>query len=67
MKQIILAVCLIAGAATLHATTPFQQDTTMHKKSMHNRKMSSDSMNKKSWNKSDTSTMIKKADSSRVK
>ncbi len=39
MKKIILAVFLMAGAASLHAASPFQQDTTKHK--MH-KKMPSD-------------------------
>ena len=47
MKKIILAVFLIAGAASLHA-----QDSSKHK--MQHKKMSSDSSHK-SWNKSDTS------------
>jgi hypothetical protein len=47
MKKIILAVFLIAGAASLHA-----QDSTKHK--MQHKKMASDSMHK-TWNKSDTS------------
>jgi len=47
MKKIILAVFLIAGAASLHA-----QDSTKHK--MQHKKMSADSTHK-SWNKSDTS------------
>lgn len=47
MKKIILAVFLLAGAATLHA-----QDSTKHK--MEHKKMSSDSSHK-TWNKSDTS------------
>jgi Ni/Co efflux regulator RcnB len=47
MKKIILAVFLIAGAATLHA-----QDSTKHK--MQHKKMSGDTTHK-TWNKSDTS------------
>jgi hypothetical protein len=53
MKKIILAVFLLAGAASLHAASPFQQDTTKHK--MEHKKMSSDTAMHKSWNKSDTS------------
>jgi len=53
MKKIILAGFLLAGTATLHAGSPFQQDTTMHKKMQH-KKMAGDSAMKKNWNKSDT-------------
>jgi len=31
MKKIILAVFLMAGAASLQAASPFQQDTSKHK------------------------------------
>jgi hypothetical protein len=54
MKKILLAACLLVGAASLHAASPFQQDTTMHKKMQH-KKMSSDTSMHKTWNKSDSS------------
>jgi len=58
MKKIILAVFLIAGAASLHA-----QDSTKHK--MQHKKMSVDSTHK-SMSKSDTS-MHHKMKSSKMK
>jgi len=47
MKKLILAMFLFAGAVSVHAASPFQQDKTKHKK------MSSDSTHKAS-NKSDS-------------
>ncbi|MEP7279445.1 MAG: hypothetical protein ABI813_12425 [Bacteroidota bacterium] len=46
MKKLILAIFLLAGAATVHAASPFQQDTTKHHKMQH-KKMQSDSTHHK--------------------
>ena len=51
MKKIILAVFLMAGAASLNAAThnPFQQDTSKHK--MHKKSSSDTGWHKKSGGK----------------
>ena len=57
MKKIILAGLLLVGAATLHAgSSPFQQDTSMHKKMMQ-KKMSTDTSMHKTMHKSDSTMM----------